>query len=66
MSNGGPLFPSMTWIVRAAVVCVFFLAPAFADNIDDIIGSNIRIPGGVTLNFSFEFDATTKTVGGDS
>jgi hypothetical protein len=54
----------MIWIVRAAVVCLCFLSPAFADNIDDITGSNIAIPGGVTLNFSFEFDATTKTLVG--
>ena len=52
------------WVLRSAVLSLFFLSPVFADSIDDVMGSNIAIPGGVTLNFSFEFDATTKTVVG--
>jgi hypothetical protein len=52
----------MNWINRFALLSLCFVAPALADNVVDISGSNLGISGGVTLNFSFEFDATTDTV----
>ena len=52
----------MTWIARFALVCLFVLPPAFADNVVDITGQNLAIEGSLTLNFSLQFDATTDKV----
>jgi hypothetical protein len=54
----------MNSMIRFAMLSLCFVAPAFADNVVEISGTSLGIPGGVTLNFSFEFDATTDAVVG--